>query len=85
MHVPLLVLVTVVLAGCQSALERQEIADDQSCRKIILERNDHAPDAYTQCRANFQQYRQQRATVSAGATAGVMSGPDGPPHHWSLD
>jgi hypothetical protein len=81
MHVPLLVLVTVVLAGCQSALERQEIADDQSCRKIILERNDHAPDAYTQCRANFQQYRQQAAVRSIS----IDTQPAGPPHHWSLD
>ena len=59
------------------------MADDQSCRKIIADRNDARPDAYTQCRANFQQYRQQRATVAAG----VMASPDavGPPHHWSLD
>jgi hypothetical protein len=70
-----------VLAGCQSALERQEIADDQSCRKIIADRNDHAPDAYTQCRANFQQYRQQAAVRSIS----IDTTPAGPPHHWSLD
>jgi hypothetical protein len=81
MRVPLLVLVTVVLAGCQSALERQEIADDQSCRKIIADRNDHASDAYTQCRANFQQYRQQAAVRSIS----IDTQPAGPPHHWSLD
>jgi hypothetical protein len=81
LRVPFLVLATVALAGCQSALERQEIADDQSCRKIIADRNDHAPDVYTQCRANFQQYRQQAAvrSISIDAT------PAGPPHHWSLD
>ena len=50
----------VTLAGCQSALERQEIADDQSCRKIIAERNDANPTAYKDCRANMQQYRMQR-------------------------
>ena len=33
------------------------MADDQACRKIVTDRNDRAPDAYTQCRANFQQYR----------------------------
>jgi hypothetical protein len=75
----------LALCGCQNAMERAEMADDQSCRKIIADRNDARPDAYTQCRANFQQYRQQRATVTAGAIAGVMSAPDGPPHHWSLD
>ena len=57
---------TVVLAGCQSALERQEIADDQSCRKIIAERNDANPTAYKDCRANMQQYRLQRAIIVSG-------------------
>ena len=80
-RVPLLMLMAVALAGCQSALERQEIADDQSCRKIIADRNDHAPDAYTQCRANFQQYRQQAAVRSIS----IETTPAGPPHHWSLD
>ena len=42
-RVALLVLVAVALSGCQNALERQEIADDQSCRKIIAERNDAKP------------------------------------------
>jgi hypothetical protein len=81
MRVPLLVLVTVALAGCQSALERQEIADDQSCRKIISERNDASPTAYKDCRANFQQYRQQAAVRSIS----IDTTPVGPPHHWSLD
>ena len=54
-RVALLVLVAVALSGCQNALERQEIADDQSCRKIIAERNDANPTAYKDCRANMQQ------------------------------
>jgi hypothetical protein len=66
MRIPLLVLVTVTLAGCQSALERQEIADDQSYRKIIAERNDANPTAYKDCRANMQQYRLQRAIIVGG-------------------
>jgi hypothetical protein len=78
---PLLVLLTVALAGCQNSLERREMADDQSCRKIIADRNDHAPDAYTQCRANFQLYRQQAAVRSIS----IDTTPVGPPHHWSLD
>jgi hypothetical protein len=66
-HVPLLVLMMVVLAGCQSALERAEIADDQSCRKIISERSDTNPNAYNDCRANMQQYRGQQAVILNGA------------------
>jgi hypothetical protein len=66
MRVPLLVLLAVVLAGCQSALEHQEIADDQSCRKIIADRNDANPTAYKDCRANMQQYRLQRAIIVGG-------------------
>jgi hypothetical protein len=54
---PLLVLVIAGLAGCQSGLERQEIADDQSCRKIITDRIDASPTAYKDCGANMQQYR----------------------------
>jgi hypothetical protein len=77
----LLMLMLVVLAGCQSGLERQEIADDQSCRKIIAERNDASPTAYKDCRANMQQYRQQAAIAASGDVV-VQSGP---PHHWSLD
>ena len=52
-------ILVLALAGCQSALERQEIADDQTCRKIIADHSDARPDAYTRCRANFQQHRQQ--------------------------
>jgi hypothetical protein len=65
-RVPLLILVAVVLAGCQSSLERREMADDQSCRKIITERNDASPTAYKDCRANMQQYRMQSAVRSVG-------------------
>ena len=65
-RVALPVLVAVALSGCQSALERQEIADDQSCRKIIAERNDANPTAYKDCRANMQQYRLQRAIIVGG-------------------
>ena len=65
-RVALLVLVAVALSGCQSALERQEIADDQSCRKIIAERNDANPTAYKDCRANMQQYRLQLAIIVGG-------------------
>jgi hypothetical protein len=64
-RVALLVLVAGALSGCQSALERQEIADDQSCR-IIAERNDANPTAYKDCRANMQQYRLQRAIIVGG-------------------
>jgi hypothetical protein len=63
---PLLLLVGFVLTGCQSALERQEMADDQSCRKIIADRNDANPTAYKDCRANMQQYRMQRAIIVSG-------------------
>lgn len=56
----------LALCGCQSSLERQEMADDQSCRKIIAERNDANPSAYRDCRANFQQYRMQRAIIISG-------------------
>jgi hypothetical protein len=66
MRVPLVVLVIVTLAGCQSSLERNEMADDQSCRKIIAERNDANPTAYKDCRANMQQYRMQSAIRSVG-------------------
>ena len=81
-------LLALALAGCggpNAYYERLEAQDDASCRKIVAQRNDTSPQAYTWCRANIQQYRQQTATVSAGAAAGVMAGPDGPPHHWSLD
>jgi hypothetical protein len=74
-------ILALALGGCQNALERAEIADDQSCRKIIADRNDSRPDAYTQCRANFQGYRQQQAIAASGD---VVVAP-GPPHHWSLD
>ena len=66
MRTLLLMAVTVGLAGCQGALERQEMADDQSCRKIIAERNDANPTAYKDCRANMQQYRMQRAVIISG-------------------
>jgi hypothetical protein len=62
----LLVLVTASLAGCQNGLERREMADDQTCRKIIAERNDANPQAYEQCRANMRQYRMQAAVRSVG-------------------
>jgi hypothetical protein len=66
MRVFWLVLLSAGLAGCQSALERQEMADDQSCRKIIAERNDANPTAYKDCRANMQQYRLQQAIIISG-------------------
>jgi hypothetical protein len=66
MRIPFLVLAAVTLAACQSALERNEMADDQSCRKIIAERNDANPTAYKDCRANMQQYRMQSAIRSVG-------------------
>jgi hypothetical protein len=65
-RVSLLLLSAVTLIGCQSALERAEMADDQSCRKIITERNDASPTAYKDCRANMQQYRMQRAIIVSG-------------------
>lgn len=58
-----ILLLSATLAGCQSALERQEIADDQSCRKIVAERNDANPGAYKDCRANMQQYHLQRPII----------------------
>jgi hypothetical protein len=87
MKYPSLLLAALALAGCNSNayLERLEAQDDASCRKIVAQRNDASPQAYTQCRANMQHYRQQTATVAAGAAAGVMAGPDGPPRHWSLE
>ncbi len=81
-----LLLMSLSLCGCQSATERMarmESDDDQACRKIIADRRDARPDAYTQCRANFQQYRQQMAVAESGTT--VVVAPSGPPRHWSLD
>ena len=78
---PLLLL--LLLGACASnRFERLEAQDDTSCRKIVAERNDTSPQAYTQCRANIQLYRQQAATAASGSVVFERSGP---PHHWSLD
>jgi hypothetical protein len=61
------ILLLLALGGrVGNRLERMEAADDASCRKIITERGDTNPQAYAACRANFQQYRMQRAVISSG-------------------
>lgn len=62
----LLVAACVFLAGCKSAAERAEIADDESCRRLVVERSDSRPTAYQECRSNLMAYRQQRAVSESG-------------------
>jgi hypothetical protein len=64
----ILMLVSLPLVGCQSRAEKLEIADDESCRRLITERNDGRPEAYKECRANLMQYRNQGAVAASGST-----------------
>jgi hypothetical protein len=63
-----IIFTALALAGCQGDLEKREMADDASCRKIIAERNDGRPTAYQECRANMMQYRNQSAVAASGDT-----------------
>ena len=66
-----LALTALALMGCQGDVERREIADDQSCRKIIADRNDTRPEAYKECRSNLMQYHGQAALAASGSTVVV--------------
>jgi hypothetical protein len=57
----------LTLGGCQSYMERAEMEDDRACQKVVADRNDARPEAYAQCRANFQQYRHDRMMLIAGS------------------
>lgn len=63
----LLVASTVTLTGCAKSAAEREVADDQSCRRIIQERNDTRPNAYQECRGNLMEYQRQRAVAVSGS------------------
>jgi hypothetical protein len=67
-RVLILIAACVCLAGCQSRAEKLEMADNESCRRIITQRNDARPEAYKECRANLMQYHNQGAVAASGST-----------------
>lgn len=63
-----ILITSLALAGCAKSAAEREVADDNTCRRIVAERNDTRPTAYQECRGNLMEYERQRSLRASGNT-----------------